>query len=109
MENFNQFADSLDITFACPHCHEVTSYHLADVPAPNWSGDTAASSENCDDDDFCCEHCEHPYTIDIYVNIMDGVVVVTDAETHEEIEDVHVEEHYIDEEDEGIVESVMNT
>ena len=107
MEHFNQFADSLDIAFICPHCHKETLYFLEDVPAPNWDGESSASSENYDDDDFCCENCGHPYTIDVFVNITDGVVVVTDSETNEEVEGIKVEEYYMDE-DENVIKSIMN-
>ena len=99
MESFNPFADSLDVHFTCPHCGEETSYQVCEMPSPDWSGDTAASSENYDDDDFSCEHCEHPYSIDIFVNIYDGEIVIRDIETNQEIENVTIDEHYIDEND----------
>lgn len=102
MESFNPFADSLDISFTCPHCHEKTSYRVNDVPSPDWSGDTAASSENYDDDDFCCEHCNHPYSIDVFVNIYDGEIVIRDSETNEEVKDLKVEEYFLYEDEDDV-------
>lgn len=77
------------------------------IPSPNWAGDTAASSENYDDVDLYCEHCGHSFTMDIFVNIMDGEIVITDDTTHQEVTKVSIKDHYI-EEDESVVASVMN-
>lgn len=114
MTSFSSFADSLNIRFTCPHCHQETSYSLVNLPSPDWSGDTAASSENYDDEDFLCEHCGHPYNADIFVNMYEGNLVVSDAEQYKEINGVQIEEHFIEdedqseEEDESIVASEMN-
>lgn len=99
MKSFDQFADSLEIRFTCPHCDNETTYLLENLPSPDWSGDTAASSENYDDEEFSCEHCDHPYTADIFVNIYEGKIVITDNETGKEIDDIETEEFYLDEED----------
>lgn len=99
MESFNQFADSLDITFTCPHCHKEITHHIDDLPSPDWSGDTAASSENYDDDVFSCESCGNPFSVDIFVNIMDGEVVVTDMKTNKEVEIVRTDEYYLEEQE----------
>lgn len=96
MTDFDQFADGATITFMCPHCHQDTSYYLNDIPSPDWTGDTAASTENYDDDNFCCEHCGRVFSIDIFVNMYEGNVVITDLETNKEIEDVCVKEEYTD-------------
>ena len=99
MESFNQFADSLDISFTCPHCKNEISYSIESLPSPDWSGDTAASSENYDDDEFFCEHCGRGYIVDIYVNIVEGNIIVRDSETYEEIDSVHIDEHLMDEDE----------
>ena len=115
MTSFSSFADSLNIRFTCPHCHQETSYSLENLPSPDWSGDTAASSENYDDEDFYCEHCGHPYNADIFVNMYEGNLVISDAEQYKEINGVQIEEHFIEDEDqsdnveeESVVASVMN-
>ncbi len=99
MNSFNQFADSLDIRFTCPYCDSEVNHHIDDLPAPDWSGDTAESSQNFDDDEFCCDHCGHPYIADIFVTIMSGDIVVTDSETNKEVEDISVDEYYLDEDE----------
>ncbi len=97
MTEFYQFADCIKIKFECPHCHQETSYLLEEIPSPDWTGDTAASTENYDDDNFCCEHCGREFSIDIFVNMYDGEIVVTDVQTNKEIDNVQVDEYYVEE------------
>ncbi|MBQ7632440.1 MAG: hypothetical protein IJS82_06785 [Paludibacteraceae bacterium] len=97
MVSFDSLADSLKFSFICPHCHQKTSFYLMHLPSPDWSGDTAASTENYDDVDFCCDHCGHDYSADIFVNMYEGNLVVTDSDTQKEIENVEIKEKYVDE------------
>lgn len=99
MTHFNQFADALDISFECPHCYKRITYHTDEVISPDWSGDTVASSTNYDDDYICCEHCGCNFAIDVYVNIRDGVIVVADEDTKQEIENVTVQEIFMTDEE----------
>ena len=99
MTSFHPLSDSLEVHFTCPHCKNEALLMVYGLPSPDWSGDTASSSENYDDVDFYCDHCGHSYTMDIFVNIIDGEIVITDNDTHEEIADVNIKEHYREEEE----------
>lgn len=99
MTDFDCLADSLTIEFKCTHCCAEITHEIESLPSPDWGADTSSGSENSDDDYCACENCGHEYCIDIYVNICEGNIVVTDAESNEEVEDVKVEESYLEEND----------
>lgn len=99
MTSFNQFADSIDIKFQCPHCGKAISYHIDDIPSPDWSGETAESSSNYDEIDFQCPYCEHDYSAELFVNIYEGDVMIVDYDERKEVEAIEVGENYIDEEE----------
>lgn len=99
MKDYNCFADSLTIKFECPHCGNEVVYDIDYLPSPDWGADRASDSENSDDDYFACESCGQEFCIDIYVNIYEGNIVVTNADSNEEIEPIEIEEHYLDEDE----------
>lgn len=99
MESFNSMVDGITISFKCPYCGNEVQYEIGYLPSPDWGADTAADSENSDDENICCDQCGHNYCVDIFMNIYEGNVVVTDLENYKEIEPVNVEEQYMEDED----------
>lgn len=97
MTSFNSMVDAITISFECPHCKNQIEYDVEQLPSPDWGADTAAESENSDDEYFSCGHCGHEYCVDLFMNIYEGNVVVTDNEDNKEIGPVVVDEHYLDE------------
>ena len=96
MTSFNPMVDAITISFECPHCKNQIEYDVEQLPSPDWGADTAAESENSDDEYFSCGHCGHEYCVDLFMNIYEGNLVVTDNEDNKEVGPVIVEEYYLD-------------
>jgi hypothetical protein len=97
-------ADAITIVFDCPHCKNHIEYDVEQLPSPDWGAETAADSENSDDVDIYCDSCGHEYCLDIFMNIYEGNVVVTDNKNNQEVEPVSVDVHYYEdyEDDEDV-------
>lgn len=99
MKSFDSMVDGITISFKCPYCGSNVQHEMGYLPSPDWGADTAAESENSDDEDICCDKCGHEYCVDIFMNIYEGNIIVTDLKNNKEIEAVHVEEYYMEEDD----------
>lgn len=98
MEAFPILIDYLKVEFECPHCHEKVIHEFTTIPSPDWSGDTASDSENVDDEDFQCLSCKTDFCADIFVNIYEGNVEVTDVKSKSVVKDIRLSYDWDDEE-----------
>lgn len=99
MKSFDSTVDAITISFECPYCGNDVQHEMGYLPIPDWGADTAAESENSDDEDICCDNCGHEYCVDVFMNIYEGNIIVTDIKTNKEIEEVCIEEYFVEEDD----------
>lgn len=83
MAIFNTNAETISLRFICPYCGQEETTYSFDVPVPNSEADNVEESENSSEETYTCTVCERTFTIDIYNNMYEGNVFITDEDGNE--------------------------
>lgn len=89
MAIFNTNAETISLRFTCPYCGAEERTDPFSVPTPNFAGENVEESENDSEESHSCTECEREFTINIYNNMCNGNVSITD-ENNDEIEIIEV-------------------
>lgn len=92
-DSYNPIAESISVTYRCPECGEITSSDSFDVPMPNFEAENARDSENSEDYEAICEHCEAGTPAYLYTRYDGGFIDMPEVE-----EIIKIEEYFPEDE-----------
>lgn len=69
--DFNHVAESITLYCTCPLCGERIDSDTLCVPQPNYMAETVRDSENSDEYEISCDHCDWSSYVSLYT-IIDG-------------------------------------
>lgn len=78
--SYNPIAESISVIYKCPACGEITTSDAFNVPQPNFGAEKARDSENSEDYEAICEHCESSTPVYLYTRYDGGFIDMPDVE-----------------------------
>lgn len=93
-QDYNVYADEIEISFKCPKCGKITKYKQTNLPLPNLVVEEEEESEERLEDVLVkCAHCDYSFDVDIIARPTEGLVVINQESNNKMPKDLKVTDY----------------